>query len=158
VTAIVHTAEKLQDRPDLIRRRVTGTPAEVEATLGMVRAQGHLVAATMPAVVHGDRHRVTTLVTLRVVPLSPIVPAAAPRPVRRWVKPVSIAGGIVTSLAGLGWLLYVLIGATVHAAAAASPVALFVLAVLVIGPVLLLRRKSGSSCSGIHCGGCKGGH
>src|SRR5262249_40262820 len=130
MTAIVHAAQKLPDHPDLIRRRVTGTPAEVEATLGMVRANGYLVAATAPIEVHGDRRRVTTLVTLRTLPLAPSgLPAEATPMTGRpwWVKPLSITGGIVVGLAGLGWLLYLLIGLTVHAAAAASPVALFVI-------------------------------
>ncbi|WP_433308047.1 hypothetical protein ACQP2F_46420 (plasmid) [Actinoplanes sp. CA-030573] len=156
MTAIVRTAEPANARPDLLYRRVTGTPGEVETTLGMVRASGHLVAASAPAAVHGDLHRVTTVVTLRRVPLADVVPAQ-PTFARRMVKPAIITGSILGALGGLGYLLYSLVSATVRAASAVSPVAIGFF-VIVAGALVLsaLARRKATGCSGLHCGGCKG--
>ena len=155
MTAIVRTAEAPANRPDLLRRTVTGTPAEVNATIERVRSRGFLVAETMPAQVHGDRHRVRVVVTLSPVPIRPVQPTG-PSFAWRAVKPLLITGGVLAVLAGLGFGLYYLTQQTLRAAAAASPVALGFLVVVALVLFAVGRRKTGG-CSGLHCGGC-GGH
>ena len=158
MTAIVRHAPSIPDRPEYIRRTVTGTPAEVSAVIERVRAGGYLLAESMPRQIHGDHRRVQVIVTLNHVPTRPPVVWVPPSLARRAAKPLAIVGGSLAVLTALGFGLYLLIQQTVKAAAAASPIAI---AVIVFAGVLLLgglaKRKAGSSCSGIHCGGC-GGH
>lgn len=154
MTAIVRTAEPPATRPDLLRRTVTGTPAEVNTTIERVRARGHLVAESMPVQVHGDPHRVRVVVTLSPLPVYPEVPAR-PSLARKAVKPLAIVGGVLAVLVGLGVGLYLLAQQTLKAAAAASPVALGF--IVLVGGLLLvgLGKRKATGCSGLHCGGCK---
>jgi amino acid transporter len=155
MTAIVRTAEAPAKRPDLLRRTVTGTPGEVNATIERVRSLGHLLGETMPTAVHGDPHRVRVLITLSRVPMRPAEPTERTL-AQRAVKPLAITGGALAVLAALGFVLYLLTQQTLKAAAAASPVAIGVL-VLLAGLLLVgLGKRKGPGCSGLHCGGCDG--
>lgn len=153
MTAIVRTAQAPANRPDLLRRTVTGTPAEVNATIERVRSRGYLVAESLPVQVHGDRHRVRVAVTLSPVPIRPAMPAR-PSLARRAVKPLAITGGALAVLTGLGFGLYYLVQQTVRAAAAGAPAVLGFLVVVALVLVAIGRRKV-SGCSGLHCGGCE---
>lgn len=153
MTAIVRTAESPTNRPDLLRRTVTGTPGEVSATIERVRSRGFLLAETLPTQIHGDRHRVRVTVTLSPIPIRPAVPAR-PSLARRAVKPLLIVGVSAGTLAGLGFGLYLLLRQTLRAAAAASPVALGFLVVVALVLLAVGRRKV-SGCTGLHCGGCQ---
>jgi len=155
MTAIVRTAEAPANRPDLLRRTVTGTPAEVSTTIERVRSRGYLVAEEMPVQVHGDRHRVRVTVTLSPVPIRPVVPTR-PSLGRRAVKPLAITGGALVVLAGIGYGLYYLMQQAIRAASAGAPAALGFLVVVALVLFALGRRKA-TGCSGFHCGGC-GGH
>lgn len=159
MTVIVRPVDQLPARPDLLRRTVTGTPAEVAATLAMVRDRGYLVAATAPRQVHNDPRRVTATVSLRRVPALPALPIRRrPSIARQLARPLAITGGVLAGLGGLGFGLYLLVRSTVQAAASASPVALAVLAVVALGVLALAVRSKVPSCSGLHCGGCRGRH
>ncbi len=138
-------------RPDQIRRRITGTAAEVSVALAMVRDSGHLVAATAPRQISATDQRVTMLVTLRRIPaLTPVVASASPR--SRWVKPLAIGGTAAGVLAVLGYVLSVLLRQAVHAVAGLAPVGIGLAVIVVLVLVFAGRRKG--VCVGLHCAGC----
>lgn len=152
MTAIIRPAETAPGLPDQVRRRVTGTPSEVAATVAMVRDSGHLVTATAPRQLYANDTRVTVLVTLRRQPIAAAL-RARPSRTRQLVKPLSIAAVTLGVLVGAGFGVSYLVGQTVRAAAAASPMILGILAVVAL--VLVLAGKRRISCSGLHCGGCQ---
>ena len=148
------TRADVPHRPDLVRRRVTGTPSEVAATVALIRDSGHLVATSAPRQMDPADPRVTVYVTVH-----PVRQTAVARPAvrRRWVRPVVIAGGITVTLAGLLVGGYLLLRQALHAVSTGSPAVIAVVLVVVALVLLLVGRAKSAGCSGIHCGGC-GGH
>ncbi|MFI2662073.1 hypothetical protein [Micromonospora carbonacea] len=125
-----------------IVRRVVGTPAEVAATVALVRDSGRLLSMTRPEQLP-DGHRVT--VTIRFLNPRPI----RVRRSRRGLTAAAIATPVVGIVAVAGYLTVQLIRAalTVLPLIAGGVLVLAVIAVL-------LRRSSGRCCPGLHCPGC----
>lgn len=141
-------AAAVPGRPDLVRRRVVGTPAEVAATLTLLAITGRLVAATTPRQLDPYGPAVTVIVTARLRPATATRSRGSARP--RWVKPTVIATASLATVAGAGYALILATRAVVHQAAAHWPtiVAVIVLVALVL---IALARKA---CPGLHCSGC----
>ncbi|MFI2666605.1 hypothetical protein [Micromonospora carbonacea] len=120
-------------------RRVVGTPAEVAATVALVRDSGRLLSMTRPQQLP-DGHRVT--VTIRFL---------NPRPIRahRSRRGLAIAVPAVGVVAVTGYLAVQLVRAVI---AVLPLIAGGVLVLTVIA--VLLRRSSGRCCPGLHCPGC----
>lgn len=130
--------------PTVIARRVVGTPAEVAATVALVRDSGRLVSMTKPRQMSGDP-RVT--VTVRF--LDNNSPAPAPvRRLRRGHVAAAVAVPAVGALAAAGYLAAQLVDAV------RSAVPLIAGVVLVLIVIALLLRGSGRCCPGLHCPGC----
>jgi hypothetical protein len=140
------------DQPGILRRRVTGTPAEIEATVSLLKHSGTLVSASVPRQVGPTDPRVTVLVRVRDGATD--APAQRQVPPRRWVKPVVIAGSLLALVVGLlvgGYL------AARQVVTAASGMPLAALGFLTVVVTLVLLVKSGRSkgaCMGLHCSGC----
>ena len=134
-------------RPDLTRRRVVGTPAEVAATVALLANTGRLVAATTPRQLDAHDPAVTVIVTAR---LWPTIAASRSSARPRWVKPTVIGAASLAALAGAGYGLMLATRAVVHQAVMHWPtlVAVIVLVALVL---IALARKA---CRGLHCSGC----
>ena len=132
-------------RADDLRRTITGTPAEVAATVARVRRTGRLVAMTVPRPVGPTDPRVAVVVIVR--------PTANPAPPRRsrrrWVKPTVITLAAVGTVAGIGYGLIALLHSL--ARAVATPAALGGAFLLVLALVLIGAR---GGCPGLHCSGC----
>ncbi|MFG1886668.1 hypothetical protein ACGFIR_02195 [Micromonospora sp. NPDC049051] len=131
-------------RPTVIARRVVGTPAEVAATVALVRDSGRLVSMTAPRQMPGDP-RVT--VTVRFLDNNGPAPAAVRR-LRRGHVVAAVAVPTVGALAAAGYLAAQLVNAV------RSMVPLIAGVVLVLIVVALLLRRSGRCCPGLHCPGC----
>ncbi|SDY44649.1 hypothetical protein SAMN05444365_102287 [Micromonospora pattaloongensis] len=143
---------RVSSRPPALTRRVVGTPAEVAATVALVRDSGRLLSMTQPRQIPGS-DRVT--VTVRFLD----TPGPAPAAVRRLRRGHVIAAVTVPALgalAGIGYLAVQLVDylavQLVDAVRTAFPAIAGVVLVLVV-LAALLRGKSG--CGGIHCSGCK---
>ncbi|MEV0878243.1 hypothetical protein AB0I85_10485 [Micromonospora echinofusca] len=132
-------------RPTVIARRVVGTPAEVAATVALVRDSGRLVSMTAPRQMPGDP-RVT--VTVRFLDNHGPAPAAVRR-LRRGHVVAAVAVPAVGAIAAAGYLAAQL----VDAVRSAVPLIAGVVLVLIVVVALLLRR-SGRCCPGLHCPGC----
>ncbi|MGK5522433.1 hypothetical protein ACSNN9_24190 [Micromonospora sp. URMC 107] len=130
--------------PTVIARRVVGTPAEVAATVALVRDSGRLVSMTKPRQMPGDS-RVT--VTVRFIDNNGPAPAAVRR-LRRGHLVAAVAVPTVGALAAAGYLASQL----VDAARSAVPAIAGVVLVLIV--IALLLRRSGRCCPGLHCPGC----
>ncbi|MFI7490781.1 hypothetical protein ACIBXA_20605 [Micromonospora echinaurantiaca] len=140
-------ARRTTARPAVVARRVVGTPAEVAATVALVRDSGRLVAMTAPRQIPGDS-RVT--VTVRFLDNG----RPAPAPVRRLrrghvVAAVAVAVPTLGAVAVAGYLAAVQL---VQAVRAAFPLILGGVVVLVV--IAALLRRSGRCCPGLHCPGC----
>ncbi|MFG3704749.1 hypothetical protein ACGF7U_08460 [Micromonospora sp. NPDC047670] len=131
-------------RPTVIARRVVGTPAEVAATVALVRDSGRLVSMTAPRQMPGDP-RVT--VTVRFLDNNDPGPAAVRR-LRRGHLVAAVAVPAVGALAAAGYLPAQL----VDAVRSAAPLIAGVVLVLVV--IVALLRRSGRCCPGLHCPGC----
>ncbi|MEU6023474.1 hypothetical protein [Micromonospora sp. NPDC047134] len=140
-----HLARQSHRRPAVLARRVVGTPAEVAATVALVRDSGRLLSMTAPQSVSGNPDRVT--VTVRFLD----TPTAAPPVVRRLRRGHVIAATIpaVAAVAGVGYAATQL----ATAVRSAAPLIAGVVLVLLVLAVLLRSRKS--TCLGLHCSGCK---
>ncbi|MET7749327.1 hypothetical protein [Micromonospora sp. NPDC005367] len=131
-------------RPAVVARRIIGTPAEVAASVALVRDSGRLLSMTSPRQLSGDP-RVT--VTVRFLDTG----RSAPAPVRRLRHGplvAAIAVPAVGVIAAVGYLAAQL----VQAIRAAFP--LIAGGALVLLVIALLLRKSGRCCPGLHCPGC----
>ncbi len=144
------TVHRLTDPPGQIRRRVTGTPAEVAATVALVRQSGRYLSCTTPRQLDPADPRVTVIVTLHAP--TPTRPVRRTR--RRWVKPTVIAATSAAALAAAGYGLVQLAHAVARQASThASTIAG---ALLLIGVVLILAALArGKVCTGLHCTGCR---
>ena len=147
MTTIARTAA-VPGRPDLVRRRVVGTPTEVAATVAVLANTGRLVSATTPRQLDPHNPTVTVIVTAQLRPTTAARPRASARP--RWVKPTVIAAASLAAVAGAGYALMLATRAVVHQAVTHWPtiVAVVVLVALVL---IALARKA---CPGLHCSGC----
>jgi hypothetical protein len=141
------------DQPGILRRRATGTPAEIEATINLLKHSGVLVSASVPRRVGPADPRVTVIVRVREnVPAESPAPRQAPD--RRWVKPLVIGGGILAVLAGLIVGGYLAAQQVVRATSGMGLAAVGFLAVVSL--LFLLIRSAGRKgvCVGLHCEGC----
>ncbi|WFE45694.1 hypothetical protein [Verrucosispora sp. WMMD1129] len=137
---------RVQRRPVALARRVVGTPAEVAATVALVRDSGRLLSMTAPEQLPGS-DRVT--VTVRFLD----TPTAAPPVVRRLRRGhVIAAAATVPGIAAVAGVGYAAVQIT-NAVRAAAPLIAGVVLVLVVLAVLLRSRTS--SCVGLHCSGCR---
>ncbi|PZF88577.1 hypothetical protein [Micromonospora deserti] len=132
-------------RPAVVARRIVGTPAEVAATVALVRDSGRLVSMTTPRQIPGDS-RVT--VTVRFLDDG----RPAPAPVRRLRRGRVIAAAAVPTLGAVAVAGYLAAVQLVHAVRAAFPLVAGVVLVLVV--IAVLVRRSGRCCPGLHCPGC----
>ncbi|MGN9803441.1 hypothetical protein [Micromonospora sp. L32] len=132
-------------RPTVVARRIVGTPAEVAATVALVRDSGRLVSMTAPRQVPGDS-RVT--VTVRFLNTG----RPAPAPVRRLRPGHVIAAVTVPTLGAVAVAGYLAAVHLAQAVRAAFPLIAGV--VLVLVAIVLLLRRSGRCCPGLHCPGC----
>ncbi|MEH0841901.1 hypothetical protein V6U81_05825 [Micromonospora sp. CPCC 205711] len=132
-------------RPALVARRIVGTPAEVAATVALVRDSGRLVAMTAPRQLPGDS-RVT--VTVRFLDTG----RPAPAPIRRLRRGRVVAAVAVPTVGAVAVAGYLAAVQLVQAVRAAFPLIAGVVLVLVV--IVLLRRRSGRCCPGLHCPGC----
>jgi lysylphosphatidylglycerol synthetase-like protein (DUF2156 family) len=149
MTTVARTAT-VPGRPDLIRRRITGTPTEVAATVAMLADTGRLVAATTPRQLDPRDPSVTVIVTAR---LRPTITAPAPARSRaRWVKPTVIVTASAAALAATGYGLMVLTRTVVQQTAAHWP---GIVGVLVIVALVLIGLGRTTGCPGLHCFGCR---
>ncbi|WP_341718259.1 hypothetical protein QQG74_00080 [Micromonospora sp. FIMYZ51] len=141
-----HLARQSHRRPAVLARRVVGTPAEVAATVALVRDSGRLLSMTTPQSMSGNPDRVT--VTVRFLD----TPTSAPPVVRRLRRGHIIAAATIPAVAAVVGVGY---AATQLATAvrSAAPLIAGVVLVLVVLAVLLRSRKS--TCFGLHCSGCK---
>ncbi|NES29878.1 hypothetical protein GCE86_24745 [Micromonospora terminaliae] len=131
-----------QHRAGALTRRIVGTPAEVAATVAVLRDSGRLLFMDRTQQTGADR----VTVTVRFLD----TPGPAPAPVRRLRRGPVIAAVTVSTvgvLAGVGYLAAQL----THTVRAAFPGVVGVVLVLVV-LALLLRRKT--RCAGLHCAGC----
>jgi hypothetical protein len=152
MTTIVRVPTRIVARPGLIYRSVTGTPAEVAATVAMIRDTGRLVAATAPRQRAAADSRVTVVVTVR----GPRT-AAAPVPrrrSRRWIAPTVIIAASTATVAALGYAVATLARATVHAVTANVHIVLGGLLLLALVLFVFVLGRAGA-CPGIHCPGCR---
>ncbi|MBQ1035886.1 hypothetical protein [Micromonospora sp. C81] len=131
-------------RPAVVARRIVGTPAEVAATVALVRDSNRLLSMSEPQLIPGDS-RVT--VTVRFLDTTRPTPAPARR-VNRGRIAVAIAVPTVGALAAVGYLAAQL----VQTIRAALPAIAGVVLVLIV--IALLLRRSGRCCPGLHCPGC----
>lgn len=131
------------NRSGVLVRRVVGTPAEVAATVALVRNSGRLLSMTNPQQIPGD-NRVT--VTVRFLDTARPAPALVRR-LRRGHVIAAATIPAVGALVGVGYLVAQL----VHAVRVAFPLIAGVVLVLVV-LALLLRSKQ--ACAGLHCSGC----
>ncbi|MEU1884207.1 hypothetical protein ABZ491_01825 [Micromonospora rifamycinica] len=132
------------NRPAALVRRVVGTPAEVAATVALVRDSGRLLSMTHPQQIPGS-DRVT--VTVRFLDTT----TPAPAPIRRLRRGRVIAAATVPGVAvvaGIGYLAVQL----VQTIRAVFP--LIVGAAVVALVLVLLLCRSGRCCPGLHCPGC----
>jgi hypothetical protein len=149
MTTIVRVPTRIAARPGLIYRSVTGTPAEVAATVAMIRDTGRLVAATAPRQLAAADSRVTVVVTVR----EPLTAAPMPRRrSRRWVAPTVIAVPSVAVVAAAGYGLIVLARNVVQQVTALWPAVVGAL-LLVALVLIVLGRKA--RCPGLHCFDCR---
>ncbi|RKN24193.1 hypothetical protein D7147_04220 [Micromonospora musae] len=132
-------------RPSVVARRIIGTPAEVAASVALVRDSGRLLSMTAPQQIPGNAARVT--VTVRFLDTGRSAPAPVRRP-RRGVAVAAIAVPAVGVIAAVGYLAAQLVAAI----RAAFP--LIAGGALVLLLLALLLRKSGRCCPGLHCPGC----
>ncbi|MFI7607442.1 hypothetical protein ACIBTV_20170 [Micromonospora sp. NPDC049366] len=131
-------------RPTVVARRIVGTPAEVAASVALVRDSGRLLSMTTPRQIPGDR-RVT--VTVRFLNHD----RHAPAPVRRLRRGPVIAAIAVPAVGAVAAVGYLAAG-LVTAIRGAFPLILGGLLVLVV--IALLLRGSDRCCPGLHCPGC----
>ena len=132
--------------PGVLTRKVVGTPAEVAATVALVRDSGRLLAMTRPQQVPGDSSRVWVAVRF----LDRLQPAPVPaRRARRWPLVLAIAVPMLTVAALVGYLVTQL----VQTAMASGPLILGALAALALA--VLILRPHRATCPGLHCSGCK---
>ncbi|MEV6813664.1 hypothetical protein [Micromonospora sp. NPDC051296] len=135
---------RFHSQPTVLARRIVGTPAEVAATVALVRDSGRLLSMTTPQQNPGS-DRVT--VTVRFLD----TPTAAPPVVRRLRRGHIIAAATIpgiTAVAGIGYAAVQL----TQAVRSAAPLIAGVVLVLVVLAILLRSRKTG--CVGLHCSGC----
>ncbi|GAA4963833.1 hypothetical protein [Actinoplanes utahensis] len=143
------------EQPGILRRRVTGTPSEIDATVSLLRHSGALVSASVPCQVGPTDPRVTVIVRVRENALT-YTPAPLPASSRPWVKPVAIAAAVLTLVAGLLIGGYLAAQQIITAATSSgSGIAAIGFLIVVAGLLLLVRagRRSGA-CMGLHCSGC----
>ncbi|MFY1625865.1 hypothetical protein ACN268_22120 [Micromonospora sp. WMMD735] len=134
-----HLARTRPPASGALVRRVVGTPAEVAATIALVRDSGRLLSMTRPQQLP-DGRRVT--VTIRFLDPRPIR-------VRRSRRGLAIAVPAVGLVAVAGYLTVQLVRA------ALTMLPLIAGGVLVLAVIaVLLRRSSGRCCPGLHCPGC----
>ncbi|MFI7551936.1 hypothetical protein ACIBQ2_19545 [Micromonospora sediminimaris] len=138
-------ARRSHRRPAAVARRVVGTPAEVAATVALVRDSGRLLSMTAPEQLAGS-DRVT--VTVRFLD----TPTAAPPVVRRLRRGHIIAAATIPGIAAVAGVGYAAVQITT-AVRAAAPLIAGVVLVLVVLAVLLRSRTAG--CVGLHCSGCR---
>ncbi|WUR59776.1 hypothetical protein OHS32_32755 [Micromonospora chokoriensis] len=131
-------------RPTVVARRIVGTPAEVAATVALVRDSNRLLSMSEPQLIPGDS-RVT--VTVRFLDTTRPTPTPARR-VNRGRVAAAIAVPTVGAIAAVGYLAAQL----VHAIRATLPA--FAGGLLVLIVIALLLRRSGRCCPGLHCPGC----
>jgi hypothetical protein len=149
VTTVARYITRTPARAGQTRRRVTGTPEEVAATVALVRQSGRFLAVTTPRHLDPADLRVTVIVTLR----THDGPISAPRAHRRWVKPIVIATAGTATLASTGYGLVVLVQHLARAVVSIAPALVGGLAVLTF--VLMLATCAGrGGCVGLHCPGC----
>ncbi|MGX4655709.1 hypothetical protein ACWCHM_18610 [Micromonospora sp. SCSIO 07396] len=135
---------RIPNRPAALVRRVVGTPAEVAATVALVRDSGRLLSMTHPQQIPGSSR---VAVTVRFLDTT----TPAPAPIRRLRRGHVIAAATVPGvavLAGVGYLAVQLL----HAIRAVFP--LIAGAAVVALVLVLLLRRSGRCCPGLHCPGC----
>ncbi|MFG3557414.1 hypothetical protein ACGGAQ_23810 [Micromonospora sp. NPDC047557] len=132
-------------RPTIVARRIVGTPAEVAATVALVRDSNRLLSMSEPQLIPGGS-RVT--VTVRFLDTARPTPASARRRVNRGRVAAAIAVPTVGALAAVGYLAMQL----VQAVRAAFPAIAGGVLVLIV--IALLLRRSGRCCPGLHCPGC----
>jgi hypothetical protein len=129
-------------------RTVVGNPVEVTNALTTLTATGRVVGTTRPRRMPGNDPRVYVIVRLldRPASLGPV------RRRNRLAVVAAVVGTVLLTLAGLGYLAFVLLQAVV----AALPAILGVLA-LAAGLLLLWYRlgRAGVCCPGLHCPGCR---
>lgn len=143
------------DQPGILRRRVIGTPAEIDVTLSLLRHSGTLVSASVPRQVGPQDPRVCLIVRVREeAPALHPAPRRGGRRPRWWVKPFVIGGGGLVVLIGL------LVGGYLAAtqmvtASTGSGLAGGVFLGAAVGLLFLVRagRRRGT-CMGLHCSGC----
>ncbi|WP_431916712.1 hypothetical protein [Micromonospora wenchangensis] len=131
-------------RASVLARRIVGTPAEVAATVALVRDSGRLLSMTHPQQIP-DSNRVT--VTVRFLDTT----TPAPAPIRRLRRGHLIAATTVPGVAVLAGISYLAVQ-LVQTIRAAFP--LIAGAALVALVLVLLLRRSGRCCPGLHCPGC----
>ncbi|MFE9204694.1 hypothetical protein [Micromonospora sp. NPDC007230] len=134
-----------QNRTSILTRRIVGTPAEVAATVAVLRDSGRLTFMDRPQQ-HPDGNRVT--VTVRFLDS----PRPAPAPVRRLRRGRVIAAATIPTVGVLAGVGYLAVQVT-HAVQTALPLIAGVVLVLVVLALLLGRRKT--KCAGLHCSGCQ---
>ncbi|MFI7025243.1 hypothetical protein ACIBMZ_21265 [Micromonospora sp. NPDC049900] len=136
---------RVQPRPAVLTRRVVGTPAEVAATVALIRDSGRLLSMTAPHQMPGGPDQV--MVTVRFLD----TPAPAVPVVRRLRRGHVIAAATVPGVAAVAGIGYAA-SQVAHAVRSAAPLIAGVVLVLVVLAVLLRSRKPG--CVGLHCPGC----
>ena len=137
-------ARQSHRRPAVVARRIVGTPAEVAATVALVRDSGRLLSMTNPEQLPGG-DRVT--VTVRFLD----TPTQAPPVVRRLRRGHVIAAATIPGVAAVAGVGYAAVQLT-NAVRSAAPLIAGVVLVLVVLAVLLRSRKT--DCVGLHCSGC----
>jgi hypothetical protein len=145
-----------QVTPFTTERRVVGTPAEVAATVDLVRRSGRLVAMTTPRPTSdGNGSVVWVNVRFLAVPVRTTRPAATDRR-RTVVRSVGRVAAVAVPAAGFAAFLVYAVTQLVAALVALLP--FFGGALLVALAVWALLGRAGV-CPGLHCPGCAhGGH
>ncbi|MEV6810716.1 hypothetical protein [Micromonospora sp. NPDC051296] len=139
-----HLARQTHRRTAVVARRIVGTPAEVAATVALVRDSGRLLSMTTPEQLpDGDRVTVTVRFLDTPTPAAPVV--------RRLRRGHIIAAATVPAVAAVAGVGYAAVQLT-NAVRSAAPLIAGVVLVLVLLAVLLRSRKTG--CVGLHCSGC----
>ncbi|GAA1879183.1 hypothetical protein [Asanoa iriomotensis] len=151
-TQLAPTDPRPRVTPYTIDRRISGTPAEVAATVATLRTSARLIAMSLPRQVADDPARVWVRVRI-LAPRPRTAVHATPRPVRRVVRrrwPVAVgvtaAGAAAT---GAVWAVVTFLAAL----AAHWPAVVGVLVLLSL--LWLSLGRAGVCCPGLHCPGCK---
>jgi hypothetical protein len=145
------TNRHTQLTPYTAERALIGTPAEVAATLDLIRRSGRLIAATRPRPMPEGDPRICVHVRFLVTPVRSArqVTADRRRTVLRAAARVGAVAVPVTAFAAA--VVYTLSRVVAEVIRLLPALAATAIAVLIVWAVL---GRAGVCCPGIHCPGC----